>query len=103
MPPSASSAPPKFRGRFWVILWLTVFLLVAVAVLARQTSGFNTARRVRDLQEQRQALESERSALQRQIRLATSRKVLGARAEAMGLHLPEDSEFFFLNPGRAPR
>ncbi len=85
-----------------MILWLTLFLVVAVAVQWRQATGFATAGRVGKLIEQRQALESERSALERDIRLATSRKVLGARAEALGLHLPEDSEFFLLTPGSAP-
>lgn len=103
MPPSASSAQQKFRGRFWVILWLTTFLVVAVAVQARQADANATVRRVADLREQRLALEAERAALERQIRQATSRRILGARAEALGLHFPEDSEFFYLDLGRASR
>lgn len=103
MPPSASSAQPKFRGRFWVILWLTIFLVVAVAVQARQFSANQMAQRIADLREQRLALEAERATLQRNIRLATSRKELGARAEALGLHFPEDSEFLYLDLGRASR
>lgn len=103
MPPSASSANQRFRGRFWVILWLTVFLGVAVAVQARQAAAIATVRRVADLKEQRLALEAERAALERQIRQSTSRKILGARAEALGLHFPEDSEFFYLDLGRASR
>lgn len=103
MPRSASSANQRFRGRFWVILWLTIFLVVAVAVQARQAAAIATARRVSDLREQRLALEAERGDLERQIRQATSRKVLGARAEALGLHFPEDSEFIYLDLGRASR
>jgi len=76
------------------MLWLVVFLAVAVAVQARQSAAIATARRVATLREQRLALEAERSALERQIRLATSRKTLGARAEQeLGLHQPQDSEF----------
>lgn len=101
MPPSASSAQQKFRGRFWVIVWLTVFLVVAVAMQWRQATAYATVGRLKQLREQRLALEAEKSALDREIRLATSRKVLGARAEALGLHFPEDSEFFYLDLGRA--
>jgi hypothetical protein len=76
------------------MLWLVLFLAVAVAVQARQSAAIATARRVATLREQRLALEAERSALERQIRLATSRKTLGARAEQeLGLHQPQDSEF----------
>lgn len=103
MPRSASSANPKFRGRFWVILWLTVFLLAAVAMQWRQTAAIATARRMGELREERLALEAEQAALERQIRLATSRKVLGARAEALGLHFPEDSEFIYLDLGPGKR
>lgn len=103
MPRSASSANQKFRGRFWVILWLTIFLVVAVAMQARQSFAIATAGRVSELREKRIALEAERAALERQIRLATSRKVLGARAEALGLHFPEDSEFFYLDLGPGKR
>jgi cell division protein FtsB len=85
-----------------VLLWLVVFLLVAVAVQARQSAAIATARRVAALREQRTALEAERAALERQIHLATSRKVLGARAETeLGLHQPADSQFFYFRLGGA--
>lgn len=93
MPPSASSTRP-FRGRFWVILWLFVFLAVAVIVQARQSAAIATARRVGNLREQRTALEAERAALERQIHIATSRKVLGDKVEHdLGLMQPQDSQF----------
>lgn len=93
MPPSASSTRP-FRGRFWVLLWLAVFLIVAVAIQARQSAAIATARRVGVLREQRTALEAERAALERQIHVATSRRVLGERAERdLGLIQPQDSQF----------
>jgi len=102
VPPSASSTRP-FRGRFWVILWLFVFLAVAVIVQARQSSAIATARRVGNLREQRTALEAERAALERQIHIATSRKVLGDRVEhELGLRQPQDSQFtlFPIDPVR---
>lgn len=94
MPPSAASEKPTFRGRHWVLLWLVVFLAVAVAIQARQTAAVLTARRVAKLTEQRTALEAARAALERQIRLATGLKELGRTAETeLGLHSPRDSEF----------
>lgn len=93
MPPSASSTRP-FRGRFWVLLWLVAFLAVAVIVQARQSAAIATARRVATLREQRTALEAERAALERRIHVATSRRVLGERAERdLGLMQPHDSQF----------
>lgn len=75
------------------MLWLVVFLAVAVVVNARQTSGALLARELGELRQERTALEAQRSALQREIRLATSRRVLAARAEReLGLHFPPDSE-----------
>jgi len=96
VPPSASSSKPRVKGRHWVLLWLVVFLGVAVVVQARQASAIRTAARIGQLREERTALEAERSALARQIRLATGRRVLGERAEReLGLHFPADSEFIF--------
>lgn len=86
-----------------MILWLTIFLAAAVTMQYRQAAAIATAARVADLKEERTALEAEQAALERQIRLATSRKVLGARAEALGLHFPEDSEFLYLDLGPGPR
>lgn len=76
------------------MLWLFVFLAVAVAIQARQTAAVLTAQRVAKLTEARLALEAERSELQRDIRLATGLKELGRKAESdLGLHQPQDSEF----------
>jgi len=67
---------------------------VAVAIQARQSAAIATARRVGVLREQRTALEAERAALERQIHVATSRRVLGERAERdLGLIQPQDSQF----------
>jgi hypothetical protein len=79
------------------MLWLVVFLGVLLAVAARQSAGFRTARRLRDLREQRTTLEARRADLERRIRVASSRQVLIPIAEReLGLHLPSDSEFTLL-------
>jgi hypothetical protein len=104
VPRSASSAQPRLKGRHWVVLWLVVFLGVAVTIQARQTSAIRAARRVAQLREQRTALEAERAALDREIRLRTSRKELGRLAEDhLGLHFPNDSEFTQITPSSPSR
>ena len=94
----------RFKGRHWLILCLAIFLGVLLAVATRQTAGFRTARRVRDLREERAALEARRADLERRIREASSRQVLVPLAErTLGLHQPSDSEFvlFALPPAPA--
>ena len=82
-----------FKGRHWVVIWLAGFLAVATVVQLRQTSAFRSARVVAQLRQQRTTLESQRAELERRIREASSRQVLGARAaRALGLHFPADSE-----------
>lgn len=91
----------KVKGRHWLLLWLLLFLLVAAAVVGRQTAGFKTSRRVGELREQRTALEARRADLERRIREASGRQVLVPKAERdLGLHLPADNEFIlFAVPG----
>lgn len=83
----------RLRGRHWVLLWLLVFLAGALVIVGRQTSAFGTARRLRDLREERGSLEARRAELERRIRLASSRQVLVPVAQSLGLHEPADSEF----------
>lgn len=76
------------------MLWLLFFLVVTGMIQGRQAFALPTAGRVRALQEERSALEAEEAALQKNIRISTSRRVLGDRAEQeLGLHFPADSEF----------
>ncbi len=93
---------PRLKGRHWLMVWLLLLLCALLAVAARQSSGFNTARRVRELREERLALEARRGELERRIRAASSRQVLVPIAEReLGLHQPADSEFtLFVLPQR---
>lgn len=76
------------------MLWLVVFLVASVVMQARQNSAIATARNYSKLREERIALEAERAALERQIHIATSRRVLGDKAEKeLGLMQPADSQF----------
>ena len=81
------------KGRHWVMLWLALFLGVAAAVQARQTASFRTAQRLVALRRERATLEARQADLERRIRDASSRPVLGRTAqEDLHLHFPRDSE-----------
>ena len=81
------------RGRHWLLLWLGLFLVVAAVVIARQSASFRIARELGKLRGERASLEARRAELERRIRGASSRQVLGSRAfRALGLHDPADSE-----------
>ena len=87
----------RLKGRHWLMLWLVVFVCVLLAIAARQSAGFRTARRLGELREERTALEARRAELERQIRVASSRQVLVPLAERrLHLHQPSDSEFTLL-------
>ncbi len=87
----------KLRGRFWLGLWLLLFLGVAVLVGARQRGALSTAARLRSLQNERLALEARRAEFVTRIREAGSRPVLVPRArERLKLRDPSDSESFLL-------
>src|SRR5262249_57505406 len=92
------------KGGQGVMLWLMILLGVLVAITTRQTAGFRTARRVRELRETRMALEAQRGELERRIRVGSSRQVLVPIVErALGLHEPADSEFvLFAVPPAVP-
>jgi hypothetical protein len=84
----------RLKGRHWLVLWLLIFLGGALIVVARQTTGFRTARRLRELREERGNLEARRADLERRIRVGSSRQVLVPLAErSLDLHEPADSEF----------
>jgi len=81
------------KGRHWVMLWLALFLLVATVVQMRQTASIRMARRVATLRQDRANLEARQADLERRIRDASSRTVLGRKAQTdLGLHFPKDSE-----------
>jgi hypothetical protein len=94
----------RLKGRHWLMLWLVIFLGVLVAITTRQAAGFRTARRLRELREERLALEARRGDLERRIRAGSSRQVLVPIVErALGLHEPADSEFvLFALPPAGP-
>lgn len=84
------------KGRHWVAAWLVAFLLAAVVVIARQTSGLRMARGLSDARVARATLEGQRADLERRLRAAKSREVLMPIARRLGLRQPSDSEIILL-------
>ena len=80
------------KGRHWVVLWLALFLSVAVVVETRQLKAFAVAKQLGELKDRHRTLDGVRADLERQISEASSRRVLLPRAEALGLHVPTDAE-----------
>jgi hypothetical protein len=81
----------KAKGRYWFVLWLGVFLLVATAVIARQKAALETASRLRKLRETRGALEAAQAEFERRIRVASTAEALLPKVAKLGLGLPADT------------
>jgi hypothetical protein len=80
------------KGRHWVILWLALFLAVAVIVETRQLKAYAIAKQLGDLRDRHRTLDGVRADLERQISEASSRRVLLPKAESLGVHVPTDAE-----------
>ena len=93
----------SLKGRHWVLLWLGLFLAVTGIVVTRQTSAIRTAQRLGRLRLEHRTLDARRAELQRQIRDASSREVLGRHGtDALGLHPAGDSELVVFHAPAAP-
>ena len=82
----------QLKGRHWVILWLVAFLAVAAVVIARQTRAHLLAGELSAARERRQVLEAEMAELTSAIRQASSREVIGPKAQAMGMRVATGAE-----------
>jgi preprotein translocase subunit YajC len=100
-PAPRSGGRARLKGRHWVALWLLAFLLMALAVIRRQSAALEATRELQQLRRTRGALEVSRSGLVGEIDRARSRAVLVPLAEQkLGLRLPQDSEITILqDPG----
>lgn len=101
--PAARAGGRRFamRGRHWMGLWLAGFLLMAVAIVWRQSAALATVRELRELERVRGALEVQRSSLTGAINRAKSRGVIVPLAERrLGLRLPQDSEITIVQEPR---
>lgn len=86
-------------------LVLLGFVLVATGVIARRSYGIEQARRLRDLDRRRAALEAERLSIETEIRDASSRARLQPIAEQrLNMHVPSPDQVIMLpRPQQAPR
>jgi hypothetical protein len=87
------------KGRYWVMFWLLLFLLVTTVIVARQSDAYRIARQLDSLRNQRIVLEAEHAELIRRVREASGRRILVPRVErALGLREPLDSEWENFSP-----
>jgi len=86
----------RIKGRVWIAVWLAFALAMFAWVVARDTAGFVAAKELEDLRGRQSVLQAQRASLLRRVREAESREVLTARAAALGLRMPADSEIVFL-------
>jgi len=95
--------PRVTRSR--VLVFLAGFFLVATGVIARRTFGIEQARRIRELERRRDAMDASRVKLEAEIREASSRARLGPVVEQrLHMYVPADSQVIILQrPQRNPR
>ena len=94
----------RIKGRVWFALWIVFAVAVAALVIARNTSGYVSARELDEIRNRRSVLQARKNDLVVRVRRAESHSVLVSRAEAMGLRLPADSEIVILQiPGYEER
>lgn len=85
------------RGRLWLAVWLAFALAVMTWVVARQTAAVVAAGRLDSLRIERTVLETRRTELLERVHSAESRAVLEAKAAALGLRAPVDTEIVMLS------
>lgn len=85
------------RGRLWLAVSLAFALAILAWVVSRQTAAVVDAGRLDSLRIERTILEAQRTELLERIHTAESRAVLGAKAAALGLRAPVDTEIVMLS------
>jgi cell division protein FtsL len=86
-----------WNPRTIIALVLAGFVLVATGVIARRTYGIGRATEIRELERQRDALETERVRLDAEIRAASSLEQLAPiLQQRLHMHVPADSQTVIL-------
>lgn len=81
------------KGRAWVAIGLSVFVVVASLAVWRRSVGVATAGDMRRLSDRQRALVSEKTTLDRDIRSAMARsRVIGEAERRLGLHVATDAQ-----------
>lgn len=81
------------KGRSVVAISLTLLVMVALIVVWRRSIGVAGAREMRDLNRERAALLSQKTTLETQLEVATSRpRIILAAERRLGLHVATESQ-----------
>jgi cell division protein FtsL len=81
------------RGRTWAALILLGFVLVATSVIQRRTLGIRHARENKQLEQQLQALESRKVAIEAEIEAAKGRNRIAPLVEKkLGMRAPTEKQ-----------
>ncbi len=92
-----------FKGRYWTVFWLVVFLAMALGIAGRQRSALHTAAELNKLRGERRNLEARAADLEQGIRTATARGVLDVKVgRTLGLRLPDSHNSSTLSRGTVP-
>jgi len=93
----ARASRSRAGGRSLIALVLLGFLLLATGVIARRTYGISQARRLRSLEQQRDALDASRVRLLAEIRDAASRaRLMPLAQQRLHMYVPADSQVIIL-------
>lgn len=82
----------SLKGRYLVVAWTAVFLVVAGVITLRDRAAFRAQDRHRVLQESLQVVEREHAELLADINTRLSAGPLTALGERLGLRNPSDAE-----------
>ena len=80
------------RGRTTIAIGLAAFLVVTTSVVFRRARGSAAAQRLVDLGSRLDELKAQRARLDGEVRRASSRTELQARAQRQGMRVPNDSQ-----------
>ena len=83
---------PLDRGRYLVVAWIAVFLVVALVITLRNRASFRTQEDLRAVAESLQVVSRQRDELLVDIRTRLSSAVLTPLGTSQGLRIPTDTE-----------
>jgi hypothetical protein len=84
--------PLSLRGRYLVVAWTAVFLVVAGSITLRDRAAFRALERYRILQESLQVVSRQHDELLADINNRVTAGELTALGERLGLRIPTDTE-----------
>jgi hypothetical protein len=86
----------KLRGRYLVLAWVGVFLIMAGVLTWRDRTAFNIEETLRHLRDSLEVATARHAQLQTSVAGLESAAAITSAGEALGLVTPTDSEMFTL-------